>query len=465
MEHYDVAVIGAGPGGYVAAIRAKQLGLTSIVIEKDSVGGVCLNWGCIPSKSLIHYAEMFANIPHLKQLGVAIDEKKLDYSKIHKESRNAATKLTRGVDALLKKNSVQYIKGIAIIRTPKQIEVDGTDGKKTIHAENILIATGSRPKQIPGFEYDEKQILSSTGILKLERLPKDIIILGAGAIGMEFAYVMNSFGVKVTVIEMLQHILPLEDSDIVAVVKKSFEASGITLLSSTKATKLIKKTHEVHLEIEDKQGKKQTLNAEKILVAVGRTPNSENLGLETLGVKTEKGFIVIKDYCQTNVKGIYAIGDVAYGTPLLAHVASKEGEMAVEHIAGKGHQAQIDALSIPSAVYCNPQVGSFGLTEEKAKEKNVPYKKSVFPYIGVGKAVAIGNPNGMVKILVHKDTGEIIGGHAVGHSATEIIHELLISRVGELLISDIANMIHAHPTISESVMESARANEGWAIHI
>lgn len=458
---YDIAIIGAGPGGYVAAIRAKQLGLTVALIEKETQGGVCLNWGCIPSKSLIHQAEIFSEIPHIEKWGVNIDVSKFQYSSVHKTSRKAVKKLTAGVGSLLKKNSVDFIKGEAYIKGPQEIEVKG---QGNIKAKKIIIATGSRPRIIPGFEFDEKTVLSSTGILSQEELPKSLVILGAGAIGMEFAFVMNAFGVAVTLIEMMPQVLPLEDKDIATVVEKSFASSGITIHTATKATKMTKSDTSVSIDIENEKGEKSTLKAEKLLVAVGRAPNTEGLGLDNIGVSLEKGYIKIKDYNETNIPGIYAIGDIVWGTPLLAHVASKEGEIAVEHIAGHAHEASLDMLSIPSAVYCNPQVGSFGLTEEKAKTQGIDYKTASFSYAGAGKAVAIEQANGIVKIITDNKNGEIIGAHIVGYSATEIIHELLLARKGELMPEDIATMIHAHPTISEAVMEGARAIEGWVIH-
>ncbi len=460
-EQYDVGIIGAGPGGYVAAIRASQLGLKVVLVEKDAVGGVCLNWGCIPSKSLIHQSEIVSKIEYLQTIGVKIDATALRYEEVQKQSRDAASKLTRGVQGLIKKNKISYVSGEARITTPKEIQV----GDKSLSVTNIIVATGSSPKEIPGFEFDEKDVLSSTGILAMTKLPKSLVILGAGAIGMEFAYVMNAFGVEVTVVEMLNQVLPLEDADVSAVVAKSFTASGVKLLTTTKASKLIKNKNSIDIAIEREGGKSETLSAEKLLVAVGRAPNTAGLGLEALGLTLERGFVPVKDYGQTAVSGIYAIGDVVGGTPLLAHVASKEGEIAVEHIAGKAHSSGVDLLSIPSAVYCNPQVGSFGLSEEAAKRAGKEYKVSTFPLVGVGKAVAIGNSDGFVKILTCAKTSEILGVHAVGYNATEIVHELLVARVGELLPFDIATMIHSHPTISEGAMEAARAAEGWAIHI
>ncbi|KGE73163.1 dihydrolipoyl dehydrogenase [Spirochaeta lutea] len=461
-QQYDLVVIGSGPGGYVASIRASQLGLRTAVIEKAETGGVCGNWGCIPSKALLHQAEIFRGIKDLEYMGVSVDTQGLNYEKIQAKSRKAATKSGRGVTGLLKKNKVDLIQGTAAITGPKQVTVDG----KTVYkAKNILIATGSSPRVIPGFEFDEKQVLSSTGILKLTELPKSLLILGAGAIGMEFAYVMNAFGVEVTIIEMMDHILPLEDAEVVKVVAGDFKKYGITMLTSTKANSLKKTTKGVTLEVEGKDGKKQELSAEKILVAIGRAPNSADLGLESLGIKTEKGFIKVGDYYQTDIPGIYAIGDVI-ASPLLAHVASKEGEIAVEHMAGHPpREKRLDPDLIPGATYTEPGVGSFGPSEEQAKERGLTFESYVFPYAGAGKTNAIEKPNGLVKILFDPNTKEILAGHVVGYQATELIHEILLAKKAELLPEDIATMVHAHPTISEAVMEAARGVEGWAIHI
>lgn len=458
---YDLLIIGAGPGGYVAAIRASQLGLKSAIVEKDAPGGVCLNWGCIPSKALIHQAEMMHSLPDLEKLGVTIDASGLDYEKVHAKSRAAATKLSKGVQALLKKNKIEYISGTATFAGPHEFSIDGS---KTVSAQNILIATGSRPREIPAFPFDHKKVMSSRDMLSLTALPKSLLILGAGAIGMEFAYVMNAFGVEVTVVEMLDQILPLEDSEVVDVVAKAFKRYGITTMTGTTAKSLSTKGKGVKLTVADASGKEQDLSADMLLVAVGRAPNTEGIGLETVGVRTERGFVEVGDYYQTGVEGIYAIGDVT-SSPLLAHVASKEGEIAVERIAGHNPDPTIDPDLIPSAVYCEPQVGSFGLTEKRAAERGVAYETAVFPYRGAGKSVAVEKSEGIVKILYAADTKEILGGHAVGTSATEIIHELLLAKKAELLPEDIATMIHAHPTISEAVMESARMAEGWAIHI
>ena len=458
---YDVVIIGAGPAGYVGGIRAAQLGLSACVIERDKPGGVCLNIGCIPSKALIHQAEIFSSIKDLETMGVKVDAGGLDYSVVFKKSRTAADTLSRGVNSLLKKNKVPLIAGEAKITAKGEVTL--SDGKK-IRGKNILVATGSRPKVIPGFEFDEKVVISSDGALMLEKLPKRVFILGGGAIGCEFAHVFNAFGCEVTLVEMLDHLLPLEDAETVAVLEKDFTKRGIKVHTQTKATAMKKTSGGATVTIEGKDGKRSDVDVDQVLVVVGRDPNTEDIGLESLGIKTERGFVAVGDYYETSVKGVYAVGDVT-SSPLLAHVASKEAEIAVEHIAGHDTPKKVDPMAIPGAVYCEPQVASFGLNEEAAKKQGVNFKKATFPYRGAGKSVAVERPEGMVKVLFDPKTHEILGAHVVGADATELIHELLLAKSAELLPEDIATMIHAHPTLSEAVMESMRSAEGWAIHI
>jgi dihydrolipoamide dehydrogenase len=457
---YDLLVLGAGPGGYVAAIRATQLGMKAAVIEKDKPGGVCLNIGCIPSKALIHQAELVRSGKELEEIGVKVDASGLDYSKVFAFSRKAADTLSRGVGYLLKKNKIDLISGQGVISSAHEIEVKG-HGK--VSGRNLLIATGSRPRSIPGFEFDEKTVLSSTGALMLEKLPKRICILGGGAIGVEFAHIMNAFGVEVHLVEMLDQLLPLEDEEVVEVLVRSFKKRGIKIYTSTKATGHTKSGKAVKVSLESREGKRD-LEVDQILLVVGRVPNTDGIGLEKLGIKLEKGFIPVGSYYQTSAAGIFAIGDVL-SSPMLAHVASKEGEIAVEHLAGRQTPTRLDPNSIPGAVYCEPQLASFGYTEKAAKEAGLEFEKAVFPYRGAGKSVAIGKSEGLLKLLVDKETREILGAHVVGAEATELIHEILLAKTAELLPEDIAVMTHAHPTLSEGVMEMARMAEGWVIHV
>ncbi len=458
---YDVAIIGAGPGGYVAAIRANQLGLKAAVIEKDKPGGVCLNVGCIPSKALIRQAELYGAASALREMGASVDFSGFEYAKVFRKSRQAAERLSKGIEFLLKKNRAEYIHGKAVVRSPGEIVVDG---ERTVRAKNIILATGSRPRQIPGFAFDGKTVLSSTDALMLEKLPKRMLILGAGAIGMEFGFILNSFGVDVTIVEMLDRILPLEDAETVEVIRKDFLKRGVKILTGTKASGVEKKKDGLLVKLSGKEAGQSEVSVDQVLVAVGRAPNTEDLGLEALGVEMERGYVTAGDYCRTNVPGIYAIGDII-PTPMLAHVASKEGEIAVEHIAGRTPARRVSLDETPSAVYCEPQIGSFGVTEEEAVSRGVRFRKAVFPYRGVGKAVATEMPEGLVKILYDESSGEILGAHIAGDQATELIHELLLAKRSGLALGEIADMIHAHPSLSEGVMEAARLAEGWAIHI
>lgn len=456
---YDLLVIGSGPGGYVAGIRASQLGMKVGVIEKDKPGGVCLNIGCIPSKALIHQAHMFSHIKDLEDMGLKVDNSGFDYAKVFEKSRKAATSLSGGVTFLLKKNKVDYITGTAKISGQHEVTLD--DSKK-LTAKNILIATGSSPRSIPSFPIDEQTVITSNGALMAQKLPKKLLILGSGAIGMEFAYVWSSFGVEVEIVEILDRVLPIEDDEIGKFVQKTFEKRGVKFHLGTMAKSLEKKDGKVLVTV-DKSGTESVIETDMVLVAIGRAPNSQNLGLENVGIKTEKGFICVGDYYRTKVPNIYAIGDVIQ-SPLLAHVASKEGEIAVEHMAGHKTDPKMDPLLIPSAVYCEPQVASFGYSERSAKDAGVKYEKAVFPYRGAGKSVAIGSSEGLVKVLFDPKHKEILGAHVAGAQATELIHEILLAKKTELLPEDLATMVHAHPTLSEIVMEVMRTIEGWPIH-
>jgi dihydrolipoamide dehydrogenase len=458
---FDLAIIGAGPGGYVAAIRAGQLGLKTAVVERDKPGGVCVNVGCIPSKALIHQANLYRSIPELEELGVRVDAGGLDYRKAFQKSRKAADTNSRGVSYLLKKYKAELIHAEAKINGRHELSLTG-GGR--LSASNLLIATGGRPRSIPGFEHDEEQVLSSTGAILLEELPKSLCILGGGVIGCEFAHLMNAFGVEVHIVEIMSQILPLEDEEVVKVLAGSFSKRGIKIRAATKAVSLKKGAGGVTLSVEGKGGPEK-IEAEKILVVVGRTPNTDGIGLETLGIRTDRGLIPVQDYYQTAAPGVFAIGDVVAG-PWLAHVASRTGEIAVEHLAGEHPRpAMVDLTCVPSVIYSEPQIASFGFTEKAARERGRKIKKGIFPYRGAGKAVATERTEGMVKIITDEETGEVLGAHVVGAEATEIIHELLLARSSELLPEDVTAMIHAHPTLSETVKEGMLAVEGRPIHV
>jgi dihydrolipoamide dehydrogenase len=459
-KSFDIVFIGGGPAGYVGAIRASQLGFAACVVEKDKPGGVCLNIGCIPSKALIHQAESFLEIEGLESMGITVDISGFNYSKVFEKSRKAADSLSKGVNFLLKKNNVELLKGSAKLSGQHEVSID--DGT-VITGKHIVIATGSRPVELPPFPFDETTILSSNGALMLEELPKSLLILGGGVIGCEFAHIMSAFGTEVTIVEMLPRILPMEDPETAEVLARSFKKRGIKMLTGTKAVSLEKEKQGVRLTVEQ-DGKKSVESGEKLLVVVGRRPNTEDLGLEAIGIELERGFVSVGDYYETSAKDVYAVGDVT-SSPLLAHVASKEAEIAVEHIGGHNPIPRIDPASVPSAVYTDPQVAGFGLNEETAEASGRQYETASFPYRGAGKAMAIEKPEGLVKIIFDPDTREILGAQLVGAEATELVHEILLAKQSELLPEDIAGMIHAHPTLSEAVMEAGRAAEGWAIHI
>jgi len=457
---YDLLIIGSGPGGYVSGIRASQLGLKTCVIEKNKTGGVCLNIGCIPTKALIHQAELYGNAVELEKMGIEIDRSEFNYEYSFKKSRKAADILSKGVQYLFKKNNVNLILGEGRIKSQNEVLVNGQD---VISAKNILVATGSRPREIPGFEFDGEFIISSDDALMMKKLPESIIILGAGAIGVEFAHILNRFGVKVYLVEMLNHMLPTEDEEIVQVLARGFRRRRIEVYTKTKAKNVNIQDGLVNLLVEGEDGTEKMLSAEKLLVVVGRVPNTENIGFEDIGIKLNRGFVEVGDYYKTSVDGIFAVGDIV-NSPLLAHVASKEGEIAVEFIAGKNPERIINKDEIPAGVYSEPQIAGFGYTEERAKKEGLSYKKFTFPYKGAGKAVATEKSDGMVKIITDEEN-KILGAHIAGSDATELIHEILLAKKAGVSTSVLANMIHAHPTLSEAVMEAARGIEDWAIHI
>jgi len=463
---YQVAVLGGGPGGYVTAVRAAQLGLKTVVIDKDNLGGVCLNWGCIPTKSLLKNAEMYDNMKnHAGDFGITVKGLEFDFSKIIKRSREISDRIVKNVEMLIKKNKIERIRGFGKLVTSSQIDIFDPDGKKidSITADNLIIATGARPRNVPAIPVDHKNIITSTEAMNLPEQPKELIVVGAGAIGIEFAYFYSVLGTKVTVIEMMDAVLPIEDKEVSLTLEKNFKKRGINILTGTSVEKAEVKGNKVEVTVKA-NGKTQVLSADKVLVAIGVTGNVEGFGLEELGVELFKNHIKVdKSNYSTNCKGVFAIGDVI-GPPWLAHVASAEGIHCVEKIAGH-NPPDINYENIPGCTYCQPQVASIGLTEQKAREAGFELKIGKFPFMASGKAFAIGEREGFVKLIFDAKYGELLGAHIIGSEATEMIAELGLAKSLEATGESIIKTIHAHPTLSESVMEAAAFAYGEAIHI
>ncbi len=461
----DVVVIGSGPGGYVAAIRASQLGLKTICVEKADLGGVCLNWGCIPTKALLKNAEYMEFLNHSKEFGFDTGDVKVDFPKVIERSRKVAGQMSGGVKFLFKKYKVESVNGFGKIAGKGKVEVynDKNEVSDTIAAKHIIVATGARPRMFDGIEVDRKKIITSKEALVQEKVPDSMIIMGAGAIGIEFAYFFNAFGTDVTVIEMQDRILPVEDKDVSKELERHFRKSKIKLKTSTRVLSAKAKGNGVEIAVENKKGEKETLNADIALNAIGVQGNIENIGLEEAGVNIEKGYIKIDELMRTNVDGIYAIGDVA-GPPWLAHKASAEGIALAEFLAGENEKG-IDYGNIPGCTYCNPQVASVGLTEEKAKEQGYDVKVGKFPFTANGKAHGIGEAKGFVKMIFDKKYGEVLGAHMIGPDVTEMIGEIGLARSLDATAETIFKTIHAHPTLSESIMEASAQAYGEAVNI
>lgn len=466
MKNYDIAILGGGPGGYVAAIRAGQLGFKTVVIDHQNLGGVCLNWGCIPTKSLLKNAEIYDTIKnHGKDFGINAKDLSFDFSKIIKRSRDISDRMTKNVELLIKKNKVDRIRGYGKLVSKNQIDIYDNQQNKfdSVTADKIIIATGARPKSIPSIPVDRKNIITSTEAMILDELPKELVVIGAGAIGIEFAYFYSVLGTKVTVLEMMDTILPIEDREVSETLAKNFRKRGIEIYTSAVVEKAEVDGKKVKVTFKHENNIKE-VTAEKVLSAIGVTGNIEGFGLEELGVEIEKGHIKVnKSTYETNVKGIFAIGDVI-GPPWLAHVASAEGIHCVEKIKGLNpHDINYD--NIPGCTYCQPQVASIGFTEAKAKEKGYEIKVGKFPFMASGKAFAIGEREGFVKLIFDAKYGELLGAHIIGSEATEMIAELGIAKSLEATAESIIKTVHAHPTLSESVMEAAAYAYGEAIHI
>lgn len=466
MNQFDLIIIGSGPGGYVAAIRASQLGMNVAIIERESLGGICLNWGCIPTKALLKSAQVFEYLNHAADYGIKIAGAEADFGAMIGRSRSVADGMSKGVQFLMKKNKITVINGNAKLLRGKAVEVISADGKSAIYsAKNIIVATGGRAKELPNLKIDGTKIIDYRKAMSLPTQPKSMVIVGAGAIGVEFAYFYNSIGTKVTIVEFMdQGLVPREDVDISKELTKIYKKKGITTLAGTAVESV--DTEGAILKVKTKakkDGKEEIIECDVVLSAAGVTPNTENIGLEALGIKTERGFILVDDKMQTNVPGIYAIGDVL-PTQALAHVASAEGILCVEGIAGL-HVSKIDYNNIPGCTYCSPEIASVGYTEEGAKAAGYEVKIGKFPFSASGKAKAAGAPEGFVKVIFDAKYGEWLGCHMIGMNVTEMIAEAVVARKLETTGHEILKAIHPHPTMSEAVMEATAQAYGEVIHL
>ena len=461
--NYDVIVLGSGPGGYVTAIRASQLGMKTAVIEKESLGGVCLNWGCIPTKALLKSANVYEYINHAEDYGIKVSSHKADFSAVVKRSRSVAEKMSGGVQFLMKKNKIDVIMGTGKVKPGKTIEVTDEKGdKKDYTAKNIIIATGARSRQLPNLEQDGKQIVGYREAMVLPKMPKKMVIVGSGAIGVEFAYFYNAMGVDVTVVEFLPNIVPVEDIDVSKQLEKTFKKKGMNIMTNSSVEKVEKSSKGCEVHVKTKKGM-ETLNCDVVLSAVGIQPNIENIGLEETGIVVDAGKIVVNDYYETNIPGYYAIGDVVAGQAL-AHVASAEGITCVEKIAGQNPEP-IDYNNIPGCTYCSPEIASVGMTEKAAKEAGYELKIGKFPFSASGKASAAGHNDGFIKLIFDAKYGELLGGHMIGANVTEMIAEIVALRKLETTGHELIKTVHPHPTMSEAVMEAAAAAYDEVIHI
>ena len=461
--NYDVIVLGSGPGGYVTAIRASQLGMKTAVIEKESLGGVCLNWGCIPTKALLKSANVYEYINHAEDYGIKVSSHKADFSAVVKRSRSVAEKMSGGVQFLMKKNKIDVIMGTGKVKPGKTIEVTNEKGeKKDYTAKNIIIATGARSRQLPNLEQDGKQIIGYREAMVLPKMPKKMVIVGSGAIGVEFAYFYNAMGVDVTVVEYLPNIVPVEDIDVSKQLEKTFKKKGMNIMTNSSVEKVEKSSKGCEVHVKTKKGM-ETLNCDVVLSAVGIQPNIENIGLEETGIVVDAGKIVVNEYYETNIPGYYAIGDVVPGQAL-AHVASAEGITCVEKIAGQNPEP-IDYNNIPGCTYCSPEIASVGMTEKAAKEAGYELKVGKFPFSASGKASAAGHNDGFIKLIFDAKYGELLGGHMIGANVTEMIAEIVALRKLETTGHELIKTVHPHPTMSEAVMEAAAAAYDEVIHI
>ena len=463
MSDFDIIIIGAGPGGYVAAIRAAQLGLKTAVIERETVGGICLNWGCIPSKSLLRNAEVLNLMKTADKYGIYFDNLSYDFGTAIDRSREVVNKLTSGVQYLLKKNNVDHISGSAVFETLNSLNISMDNGEsRIISGDNILIATGARQREIPSMPIDHSIVMNSRDALNSKDVPNRVVIVGGGATGAEFAHIYNSYGSNVTIVELAERLIPNEDNEISQVLTKSFTDNGINIFSNASVDSIETNTDFALVNVSE-NNQISKIECDRVLVAVGVQANTDNLGLEKIGLETDNGFIPIDDHMKTSIPNIYAIGDVT-GKMLLAHVASAQGVTAIEFIAGLD-PAQLDYSIMPRAIYCEPQIASFGLTEDQAKEQGIDINIGRFPFSASGKAIALDKTEGLVKLIVDNEIGEIVGAHMIGSEVTELLAELSITKMLEGTTTELGWLVHPHPTISEIIKEAALDTKGEAIHI
>ncbi|MCY2688228.1 dihydrolipoyl dehydrogenase [Salinimicrobium sp. TH3] len=463
MSKYDVIVLGSGPGGYVTAIRASQLGFKTAVIEKENLGGVCLNWGCIPTKALLKSAQVFEYLNHAQDYGLKVEKAEKDFGAVIKRSRNVADGMSKGVQFLMKKNKIDVIDGFGKLKQGKKIEVTDKNDKKTEYsADHIIIATGARSRELPNLPQDGKKVIGYRKAMSLEKQPKSMIVVGSGAIGVEFAHFYKTMGTDVTIVEFLPNLVPLEDEEISKQFERSFKKAGIKVMTNSSVESVDTSGDLVKAKVKTKKGE-ETIEAEVVLSAVGIKSNLENIGLEELGIKTDKDKILVNEYYQTNVQGIYAIGDVVAG-PALAHVASAEGITCVEKIKGM-HVEPIDYGNIPGCTYATPEIASVGMTEKQAKEAGYELKVGKFPFSASGKAKAAGTPDGFVKVIFDAKYGEWLGCHMIGAGVTDMIAEAVLGRKLETTGHEVLKAIHPHPTMSEAVMEAVADAYGEVIHL
>lgn len=459
---YDVIVIGSGPGGYVAAIRASQLGLKTAIVEKENLGGVCLNWGCIPTKALIKSAQVFEYIQHAEDYGISVNDVKHDFNKVIKRSRDIAQGMSKGVNFLMKKNKIDVIMGYGKVLTGKKVEVKSDESTKILAAKNIIIATGGRSRELPSLRQDGKKIIGYREAMNLPKQPKKIVIVGSGAIGVEFAYFYNAMGSKVTIMEYLPNILPNEDIDVSKALASTFQKKGIEIHTSTEVTNVDTSGKSCIVSYKNSKGD-QKMDFDIVLSAVGVSTNLDNLGLEAMGIKTESGRVVVDDLYKTTAPGYFAIGDIVHG-PALAHVASAEGIICVEGIAG--HKPEpLDYSNIPGCTYCSPEVASVGMSEKQAIDAGHEIKVGKFPFSASGKASAAGAKEGFVKMIYDAKYGELLGAHMIGSNVTEMIAEIVAVRKLETTGMELLKTVHPHPTMSEAVMEATAAAYGEVIHL